>query len=132
MAFGNAYGFARVEQFSEWKPVKRVKGAGTADVWSIEVEGDHSFTAEGCIVKNCPLQLPVIERAIDLWSNPGDVVLTPFLGIGSEAYVALQKGRKAIGIELKESYFKQAVANCKSVADNNQISMEELLEQAGE
>lgn len=80
----------------------------------------------------CPLQLPVIERAIDLWSNPGDVVLTPFLGIGSEAYVALQKGRKAIGIELKESYFKQAVANCKSVADNNQISMEELLEQAGE
>lgn len=80
----------------------------------------------------CPLQLEVIERAIDLWSNPGDVVLTPFLGIGSEAYVALQKGRKAIGIELKESYFKQAVANCKSVADNNQISMEELLEQAGE
>lgn len=78
----------------------------------------------------CPLQLEVIERAIDLWSNPGDVVLTPFLGIGSEAYVALQKGRKAIGIELKESYFKQAVANCKSVADNNQISMEELLEQA--
>lgn len=78
------------------------------------------------------LQLEVIERAIDLWSNPGDVVLTPFLGIGSEAYVALQKGRKAIGIELKESYFKQAVANCKSVADNNQISMEELLEQAGE
>ena len=80
----------------------------------------------------CLLQLEVIERAIDLWSNPGDVVLTPFLGIGSEAYVALQKGRKAIGIELKESYFKQAVANCKSVADNNQISMEELLEQAGE
>lgn len=77
----------------------------------------------------CPLQLEVIERAIDLWTNPGDVVLTPFLGIGSEAYVALQKGRKAIGIELKESYFKQAVANCKSVADNNQISMEELLEQ---
>ena len=79
-----------------------------------------------------PLQLEVIRRAIDLWTNPGDVVLTPFLGIGSEAYVALQKGRKAIGIELKESYFKQAVANCKSVADNNQISMEELLEQAGE
>ena len=80
----------------------------------------------------CPLQLEVIERAIDLWTNPNDIILTPFLGIGSEAYVALQKGRKAIGIELKESYFKQAVANCKSVADNNQISMEELLVQAGE
>ena len=75
----------------------------------------------------CPLQLEVIERAIDLWTNPGDVVLTPFLGIGSEAYVALQKGRKAIGVELKESYFKQAVANCKSVVETAQVSMEELL-----
>ena len=74
-----------------------------------------------------PLQLEVIERAIDLWSNPGDIVLTPFLGIGSEAYVALQKGRKAIGIELKESYFKQAVANCKSVVEREQVSMEDLL-----
>lgn len=75
----------------------------------------------------CPLQLEVIERAIDLWTNPGDVVLTPFLGIGSEAYVALQKGRKAIGVELKESYFRQAVANCKSVTENAQVSMEDLL-----
>ena len=75
----------------------------------------------------CPLQLEVIERAIDLWTNPGDVVLTPFLGIGSEAYVALQKGRKAIGVELKESYFRQAVANCKSVTENAQVSMEDIL-----
>lgn len=63
-----------------------------------------------------PLQLDVIERVIVLRSNPGEVVLTPFLGVGSEAYGALLNGRKAIGIELKEAYFKQAVMNCESAA----------------
>jgi hypothetical protein len=58
-----------------------------------------------------PLQLDVIERCIDLWSNPGDVVLTPFLGIGSEVYGAIEMGRKGIGFELKDSYFRQAVKN---------------------
>jgi DNA modification methylase len=58
-----------------------------------------------------PLQLEVIERAISLWTNPNDLVLTPFLGIGSELYVALKMGRRGIGIELKASYYKQAVAN---------------------
>lgn len=58
-----------------------------------------------------PLQLDVIERCIDLWSNPGDVVLTPFLGIGSEVYSAVEMGRKGIGFELKPSYFAQAVKN---------------------
>lgn len=60
-----------------------------------------------------PLQLDVIERCIDLWSNPGDTVLTPFLGIGSEVYGAVTMGRKGIGCELKPSYFKQAVKNLK-------------------
>lgn len=58
-----------------------------------------------------PLQLDVIERCIDLWSNPGDVVLTPFLGIGSEVYSAVEMGRKGVGFELKPSYFAQAVKN---------------------
>lgn len=58
-----------------------------------------------------PLQLDVIERCIDLWSNPGDTVLTPFLGIGSEVYCAVQMGRRGIGIELKPSYFAQAQRN---------------------
>lgn len=58
-----------------------------------------------------PLQLEVIKRCILLWSNPGDIVFSPFAGIGSEGYVALQYGRKFIGIELKESYWKQAKAN---------------------
>jgi hypothetical protein len=56
----------------------------------------------------CPLQLDVIDRAIRLWSNPGDVVLSPFMGIGSEGVMALRSGRKFIGTELKPSYFKQA------------------------
>jgi len=58
-----------------------------------------------------PLQLDVIERACVLWSNPGEVVLTPFMGVGSEAYGAVINGRKAIGIELKSTYYNQAVRN---------------------
>jgi len=60
----------------------------------------------------CPLQLGVIRRAIELWTNKGDIVLSPFAGIGSEGFVSLQEGRKFVGAELKESYYKQAVANC--------------------
>jgi len=71
----------------------------------------------------CPLQLEVIKRGIELWSNPGDVVLTPFMGIGSEAYTALKHGRKAIGIELKESYYSQAVKNCEIAAASEQTTL---------
>ena len=58
-----------------------------------------------------PLQLDVIDRCVSLWSNPGEVVLTPFMGVGSEVYSPLSLGRKAIGIELKDSYYKQAIIN---------------------
>lgn len=61
----------------------------------------------------CPLQLGVIERAVKLWSNPGDTVLSPFGGIGSEGYVALKNNRKYIGIELKGSYWQTAIRNLK-------------------
>jgi len=66
----------------------------------------------------CPLQLDVIERGIELWSNPGDIVLSPFAGIGSEGYVALQMGRKFVGIELKRSYFDVAVKNLNMAISN--------------
>ena len=62
----------------------------------------------------CPLQLDTIARAVTLWSNEGDTVLTPFLGIGSEVYQSVLLGRKGIGFELKESYFNEAVKNIKS------------------
>jgi hypothetical protein len=72
----------------------------------------------------CPLQLDTIERIIHLYSNKGDTVFTPFLGIGSEAYQAVKMGRKAIGFELKESYFNVAKNNLKSVVlSKNQISL---------
>lgn len=62
----------------------------------------------------CPLQLEVIRRAIRLWTNPNDVVLSPFMGIGSEGYVAIQMQRRFLGVELKRSYWQQAVANLKA------------------
>lgn len=65
-----------------------------------------------------PLQLEVIERCIELWSNPGDIVLDPFVGIGSSVYQALLMGRRGIGFELKDSYYDQAVLNCKRAESN--------------
>lgn len=66
-----------------------------------------------------PLQLDVIERCLQLRTNPGDVVLTPFMGVGSEVYAALRAGRRAIGIELKASYYNQAVKNVRSAVDGS-------------
>lgn len=74
-----------------------------------------------------PLQLDVIERVIVLRSNPGEVVFTPFLGVGSEAYGALINNRKAVGIELKSSYYKQAVLNCKQAVGERR-EQEELIQ----
>jgi len=77
----------------------------------------------------CPLQLDVIERALELWTNPGDVVLSPFAGIGSEGYVSIQKGRQFIGIELKESYWWQAVANLRvAKRQAGQMTLLDLME----
>ena len=111
-----------------WKKVRSADPAGVEEVWCIRVEEDESFTAEGCIVKNCPLQLEVIRRGVMLWTNPGDIVLSPFMGIGSEGYVALEMGRKFVGVELKQSYYRQAVANLQSVsqAQQNDLFASEL------
>lgn len=112
--------FGKVDNEGYWKPVKEVEDGYTSDVYNITVDEDHSYTAEGCIVKNCPLQLDTIERAITLWSNKGDKVLTPFLGIGSEVYQSIKMGRFGVGFELKDSYFNEAVKNCKAAeADTN-------------
>lgn len=63
----------------------------------------------------CPLQLQVIERMMALWTAPGDVLFTPFMGVGSEVYVAVKNGRKAVGVELKASYYRQALRNLHSL-----------------
>lgn len=70
-----------------------------------------------------PLQLEVIRRSIRLWTNPGEVVWSPFMGIGSEGYVAMQEGRKFIGAELKKSYYGQALRNLQSVCQSRQASL---------
>jgi len=70
-----------------------------------------------------PLQLDVIERALVLWSNPGDTVLTPFMGVGSEVYAAVKLGRKGIGVELKPTYFNQARKNLEAVDDVKPVAM---------
>jgi DNA modification methylase len=63
-----------------------------------------------------PLQLDVITRTVELWSNPGETVLTPFMGVGSEVYGAVANGRRGIGVELKQSYYRQAVQNVSAAA----------------
>jgi DNA modification methylase len=72
----------------------------------------------------CPLQLQVIERCVELWSNPGDTCLTPFGGIGSESFIFIKKLRNAIAIELKKSYYDQMVKNAHSALElNNQLEL---------
>lgn len=71
----------------------------------------------------CPLQLDVIDRAIMLWTNPGDLILSPFAGIGSEGHQAILAGRRFLGIELKESYFQQAVANLTAASSTQGMAL---------
>lgn len=69
----------------------------------------------------CPLQLDVIHRCLQLWSKEGDVVLSPFAGIGSEGYEAIKLGRKFIGVELKDSYFAQAIKNLSEIENKQSL-----------
>ena len=71
----------------------------------------------------CPLQLTVIRRALNLWTNEGDTVLSPFMGIGSEGVVALEAGRKFVGIELKPSWYGQSVKNCAATMAIDQTTL---------
>lgn len=101
-------------------------------IWYGIKESDTLNVAEGRDSEDerhiCPLQLGTIERCIRLWSNPGETVLSPFAGIGSEVYMAVKLGRRGVGIELKESYFRTAVKNLqRAKIDNAQMSLEDVL-----
>lgn len=103
-----------------------------ADAFWDDIRIDHVLpyrcATEADDEKHChPLQLDVIERAAVLWSNPGEVILTPFLGVGSEAYGSILNGRKAIGFELKAAYFAQAVKNCEAAALGRELEEVPLL-----
>lgn len=74
-----------------------------------------------------PLQLDVIDRVITLWSNPGENVLTPFMGVGSEVYGALCQGRRGVGVELKPSYYRQAEKNVQAAADGRRDELQQSM-----
>jgi DNA modification methylase len=97
-----------------WKKVRSLEDAGEVETWNLRVEEDESFTADGCIVKNCPLQLDICERLIERYSNPDDLVLDMFGGVGSVAYTAIKMGRKAYTIELNEQYHRDSVSYCRA------------------
>lgn len=121
----------------DWKPINHInKQNFPLDMWQrwaspvwmdikrTDVLNGKEGAAMGDEKHIAPLQLEAIHRIINLWSNPGDTVFTPFLGIGSECYMAIRNNRKCIGIELKDSYFDVAVTNCKKAMDKKmQISM---------
>ena len=85
-----------------------IRQSHTLQKRSAKIEKDEKHIA--------PLQIGVIERCIELWTNPNDIVFDPFAGIGSSLYTAIGMGRRAIGIELKESYYNQAVSNCNQIS----------------
>jgi DNA modification methylase len=101
-----------VEQWQRWaSPVwMDIRQTNTLNVQQARENKDDKHV--------CPLQLDLIERCILLWSNPGDIVLSPFMGIGSEGFVALKQKRKFVGVELKESYFNVAAKNLQGAEAN--------------
>lgn len=122
---------------SKWEPVTNItKQNFPLDVWQkwaspvwmdikrTDVLNGKEGTDLGDEKHIAPLQLEVIHRLVNLWSNEGEIVFTPFLGIGSEIYKAVQNKRKGIGIELKDSYFDTAVKNIKKASESKlQLSL---------
>lgn len=115
-----------------WKKVKEPIECDEAETWSIQVADDASYTAEGCIVKNCPLQLDIVERLINRYSNPGDVVLDPFGGLMTVPLVAVQKERFGIGIELSADYFRDGVGYLQTAEmQRGEPTLFDFIEQEG-
>lgn len=124
-------------------PVTHTRGNFPLELWQRVAEPvwydiDQTRVLNGSVAREqqderhiCPLQLDVIERGVELWTNPGDVILSPFAGIGSEGYVALKTGRRFVGVELKESYYRQAVTNLQvAEREREQPTLLDLIEQA--
>lgn len=132
-AFRNSDGYRKsgfIAGDGAWKKVRTIENVEKKEqVWDIQVEGDESFTAEGCIVHNCPLQLDLIEKCIKQYTRPGDVVGTSFAGVGSELVTAIKLGRRAVGCELKGSYFDLAVQHLRRT--ERELAMPTLFDWAG-
>lgn len=117
-------GDQKLNRFSQW--IWRQYASCMWDDIRIDRVLPHRSAKDGEDEKHVhPLQLDVIERACVMWSNPGENVLTPFMGVGSEVYGAVINGRRGVGIELKPSYYRQAVANLASAAERASEGEEE-------
>lgn len=121
----------RVKHDPEQYPVQKWQTVASP-VWT-DIDASNTLQYQSAREHNderhiCPLQLQVIERGIDLWTNPGDVVLSPFAGIGSEGHVSIQMGRKFIGVELKRSYYEQASRNLENALKLTQDLFAEVAE----
>nr|DAF41006.1 MAG TPA: Helicase of the snf2 rad54 family [Caudoviricetes sp.] len=116
----------RVEHTNESFPVS-IWQWYASPIWT-DINPSDTLQATSCRDEKderhiCPLQLTVIRRALNLWSNPGDTVLSPFMGIGSEGVVSLQNGRRFVGVELKPTWYEQSVKNCAAVTATEQQSL---------
>ncbi|MBU1247800.1 MAG: site-specific DNA-methyltransferase [Proteobacteria bacterium] len=123
--FRNMEGDQKLNRFSHW-----IWRRYASSIWD-DIRMGRVLPFQDCKdpedEKHChPLQLDVIDRCVSLRSNPGEVVLTPFMGVGSEVYSAVKMGRMGIGIELKPSYYRQAVKNVEHAKDNVDIEQKEL------
>lgn len=112
MDYRDMKGDQKQNKFSQW--IWRQYASSVWDDIRIDRVLPYRAAKEGEDEKHVhPLQLDVIERAVSMWSNPGEVVLTPFMGVGSEVYGSVINGRRALGIELKPAYYRQAIENIK-------------------
>jgi hypothetical protein len=96
-----------------WKKVRSADAAGEVETWNLRVDEDESYTAEGCIVKNCPLQFDIVNRLINQLSMPGEVIFDPFGGLMTVPYCAIRLGRFGLGVELNQGYFDDGVKYCE-------------------
>lgn len=124
--FEQYYGTGNLASEDPKAPIAHIAGSYSVQVWQRYAEPVWMDISQGDVLSRkeareeederhiAPLQLTVIRRCYQIWTNPGDVVLSPFAGIGSEGYVALEMDRRFVGIELKDSYYKQALDNLRT------------------
>ena len=104
-----------------WKKVSSLTDAGEAETWCLKVEEDESFTAEGCVVKNCPMQFDIADRVINQMSDPGDIVFDPFGGLMTVPYRAIKHGRYGMGVELATGYYQDGLFYCQQAVQERQM-----------
>jgi DNA modification methylase len=118
--------FGEIYEDGAWKKIFEPEPTENIETWNIQVADDASYTAEGCIVKNCPMQFDIADRVIEQMSNPGDIVLDPFGGLMTIPYRAIPKGRYGMGVELNHSYFLDGAPYCR--AAESEVTMPSLFD----